>query len=207
MSGAATARRTARPADARVGKAEASRREILDTAARLFAARGYADTSLRDVAAAVGMKAGSLYYHFPSKEALAAEVLGIGVERIAEAVDRAITDAPSDSGPRARVEIAIRAHLATLLHESDYTSAHIRCLHYAPEAVKRDLRDVRRRYEAVWSGLIAELLPEAEDAERRHLRLALLGALNWSLEWFDPARDDADAFAAALARLLPAVDG
>ena len=62
-------------------RADVSRQQILAVAATLFCARGYAGTSLRDIAAAAGMKAGSLYYHFASKEELTAEVLRIGVER------------------------------------------------------------------------------------------------------------------------------
>ena len=45
-----------------------TRQHVLDCAARLFRMQGYAATSLRDIAAASGMKPGSLYYHFPSKE-------------------------------------------------------------------------------------------------------------------------------------------
>jgi len=43
-----------------------TRRQILDAAAKLLRQNGYASTSLRDIAAATGMKAGSLYYHFAS---------------------------------------------------------------------------------------------------------------------------------------------
>ena len=61
----ATARRVApqqrKPTDVRT-------REILDVAARLFAERGYAETTMRNICAAVGLTLGSLYYHVESKE-------------------------------------------------------------------------------------------------------------------------------------------
>jgi AcrR family transcriptional regulator len=44
--------------------------QILDEAARLFREKGYAATSMRDIAAAVDMLPGSLYYHFAAKEDL-----------------------------------------------------------------------------------------------------------------------------------------
>jgi len=51
------------------------RDEILAAAAGLFAAEGYRSTSMREVAAAAGILAGSLYHHFPSKEAIAVELI------------------------------------------------------------------------------------------------------------------------------------
>jgi len=51
------------------------RDEILRTAAELFASDGYTNTSMREVAAASGILAGSLYHHFESKEAIAVELV------------------------------------------------------------------------------------------------------------------------------------
>ncbi|GAA3129709.1 TetR/AcrR family transcriptional regulator [Streptosporangium carneum] len=56
--------------------ARAERRaELLATAAEVFASRGYASTTVREVADAAGMLGGSLYYHFDSKESMADEIL------------------------------------------------------------------------------------------------------------------------------------
>jgi AcrR family transcriptional regulator len=51
------------------------RDEILAAAGALFAEEGYRNTSMREVAAASGILAGSLYHHFPSKEAIAAKLV------------------------------------------------------------------------------------------------------------------------------------
>jgi AcrR family transcriptional regulator len=51
------------------------RDQILTTAAELFATKGYTKTSMRDVATASGILAGSLYHHFDSKEAIAVELV------------------------------------------------------------------------------------------------------------------------------------
>jgi AcrR family transcriptional regulator len=51
------------------------RGEIPDAAAALFAREGYRGTSMREVATAAGIQAGSLYHHFPSKEAIAVATL------------------------------------------------------------------------------------------------------------------------------------
>ena len=55
---------------------------ILKAAARLFCEKGYAASTLRDIAASAGMKAGSLYYHFNSKEEMLDAILDQGVREI-----------------------------------------------------------------------------------------------------------------------------
>lgn len=184
-------------------KAAAARQEILSVAARKMRQVGYAEMSLRDLAAEVGMKAGSLYYHFPSKDALATEVMRLGVEMVQQAVRAALQDC-ADAPPRDRVIVALRVHLDTLLSASDFSSAHIRCYPFVPETVRAELTAVRRAYDRDWNDLIAAWLGEPPDAARvRDMRHALLGALNWSLEWFDPARDSVEAYVASLTELLP----
>jgi TetR/AcrR family transcriptional regulator, cholesterol catabolism regulator len=173
----------------RIRRSDVSRQQILDVAAKLFRAHGYTETSLRDIGKQAGMKAGSLYYHFASKEELAAEVLRIGVRRVHDAVALAIRELGSDADVKSRLRAAMVAHLATLLDEGDYTSAHIHCFPYVPEGLRRKLSSERKEYEEIWRKLLddadaAGVLAPAVD--RRSARLAILGALNWSLEWYDP---------------------
>ena len=61
---------------------------ILDAAEARFAERGYAGTSLREVADGVGIRIPSLYNHFPNKASLYAAVLERGITPIFEALDR-----------------------------------------------------------------------------------------------------------------------
>lgn len=202
MSASASSRSARAIMEPAPSRAEASRQQILTVAAALFRERDYAGTSLRDIAAVAGLKAGSLYYHFDSKEELAIEVLRIGVERVHRAVaDRLL--ALGDGAPlRQKIEGAIAAHLQTLWLESDFASAHMRCIHTAPASVRDRLRQARRAYEQVWRDLIGEAARMAalpDGAEPNAVRLAILGALNWSLEWFDAGRHKPDEFARTLA--------
>ncbi len=184
-------------------KAAEARREILGVAARMMRESGYADMSLRDLAAEVGMKAGSLYYHFPSKEALATEVMRLGVEVVEEAVQQELKQRSSLS-PRERLVLAMHVHLRTLLSESDFSSAHIRCYPFVPDSVREELKAVRRTYNTVWNELIGAYLgTSATPAQIRYLRYTLLGAMNWSLEWFNSDRDDVGTYVASIAELLP----
>jgi AcrR family transcriptional regulator len=184
-------------------KAAEARREILGVAARMMREIGYADMSLRDLAAEVGMKAGSLYYHFPSKEALASEVMRLGVEMVEDAVKGELEQS-SHLSARERLIFAMRIHLKTLLSESDFSSAHIRCYPFVPDTVREELKAVRRAYNSVWNDIIGAYLgTAATPVQIRHLRYTLLGAMNWSLEWFNSDRDDVDAYVASIAGLLP----
>jgi len=56
-------------------KSETSRRQVLEAAVRALAARGYAKTSVSDIAAEAGMSKGAVHYHFESKDDLIAKVL------------------------------------------------------------------------------------------------------------------------------------
>lgn len=70
-----------------IGRPTADR--ILDAAEALFAARGFAGTSVRDIANAVGLNPASLYNHFDNKEALYEAVLERGIRPLVDALERA----------------------------------------------------------------------------------------------------------------------
>ena len=161
------------------------RRQLLDVAARLFRERGFHVTSMRDIAHEVGMLSGSIYYHFPSKEELLLAVYEEGLRHIAEEVDAAV--AQQDT-PWERLEAGCTAHLEALLELSDYTQVMIRVLPPEGGKVAERLLELRDQYEARFRQLI-DALPLPEDADRRYLRLLLMGGLNWSHVWYHPGGD------------------
>lgn len=180
------------------------RRRILDAAATLFLQRGYAATSLRHIAAASGMKAGSLYYHFSSKQALLEAILRRGIEVMVEAFQRASAATRDQPGP-VRVVAHVRAHLAALFENGPYTAAHVTTFRTAPSIVRDAIVPERDAYEALWTGLLEELAARRElasDAPIGLSRLILFGAMNASIEWFDAERGSLDAFAEAITRQL-----
>jgi AcrR family transcriptional regulator len=174
--------------------------QVLEAAAGLFRSKGYASTSMRDIAAAVGMLPGSLYYHFASKEELLVAVYRTGVDRIAGAVRAAVAEAP---GPWERLEAACRAHLEALLGGSDFAQVVIRIFPGDAPGVEDRLAELREGYEQLFRGLV-DGLPPAPDVDPRLVRLFLLGALNWSQFWYRPGGAGPREIAAGFVRLLRA---
>ncbi len=172
-----------------------ARRQILNATALLLRHKGYEATTTRAIASAVGIKAGSIYHHFPSKDAIVGEVVNEGVRVVHDAVVAALAALSADATPRQRLETAIKAHLLASLEHSNYTSASIRTFAFLPDAVRRECRAERRRYEDLWRDLVAELYEAGliePSISPDSVRLLLLGALNWAGEWYRTGRMDLD---------------
>ena len=182
-------------------RAPVGRDGILNVAARLFREQGYGAVSLRRIAEAAGIKAGSIYYHFGSKDEIVVAILDEGIWAVHDRMRRAISDV--SGGDAATVlRAAIRAHLRALLDVSDYSSANVRIFGQVPQSVRDANLPARRAYEAEWDGLLSRLKADGalrEVVDVRRLRLMLIGALNATLEWFDPERGSAEALASAYA--------
>jgi AcrR family transcriptional regulator len=189
----------------RTAKAASSRQRILDGAAKLFRANGYAATALNDIAAEAGMRAASLYYHFPSKEDLVREVLRVSSARTFEAARSAVASLPPGAPFGDRLSAAIGAHLEELLGHADYTSADLRIINQVPESVRQDVLPIRREYANWWRGLLEQGRREGAiraDADLRLVRMLVLGALNWASEWYKPQRGPVGPVARECTRLI-----
>ena len=178
-----------RPAE--TSKSEATRRKILDAAARAFLQKGYEATTLQEIAEAASMQAGSLYYHFDSKEQLLEEVFEIGMRRVVESVREAVERLPADAPFADKLSAGVAAHLEQLLGQGDYTSANIRIFGQAPQGVQARQLRLREAYGEWWRALLEQGRARGEvreDADPSLVRMLLFGAMNWAIEWYDPAQ-------------------
>lgn len=162
------------------------RKDILKEAARLFHEQGYERTSVRVLAEAVNMQSGSLFYHFKTKEEILVAIMQEGIAYLIATLDEALTAAQN---PRERLLALLRVHLTAVLEDfPDELAVYLqewRSLSAEGQAQLIQQRDLYERR-------IHELLGEAAAAglirpDVKLFRLFLLGALNWTLEWFDPA--------------------
>jgi AcrR family transcriptional regulator len=163
----------------------AGRLRILDEAATLFLRQGYAETSLRHIARAAGMQAGSVYYHFESKDEILEEILRRGIVAVDQVFAQVAHDLTPDASPSERLVRHVRAHLGALFEHGAYTAAHVTVFHSAPAGVRAASIPVRDAYEQRWQSLLTDLTPDS-TVDITLVRLLLLGAMSSALEWFDP---------------------
>src|SRR5207248_9248206 len=136
----------------RTARQDNRRVQLLDAAARLFCQRGFHTTSMRDIAKAVDMLSGSIYYHFSSKQEILLAVYAEGARRIGELVDGA---AAREIEPWKRLEAASAAHLNALsITHRDYAQVMIRTLPQEADGISQQLREIRRDYESKFRRLI-----------------------------------------------------
>ena len=186
-------------------KRTVSRVRILDAAAALFREQGYAAVSLRAIAAEAGMKSGSVYYHFGSKEEIVTEVLNLGIERVHDQVCSTVTALSLDSDAATLIKTGIRNHLQALFTFGAYTSANVRIYGQVPASVRRGNLAARHRYEGLWDDILSRAQAQGGVQGGINLaafRLLLIGSLNATLEWFDPKRGRVEDLAECYADIL-----
>ncbi|PKO71286.1 MAG: TetR family transcriptional regulator [Betaproteobacteria bacterium HGW-Betaproteobacteria-14] len=178
-----------------------AREHLLGVAVREFSRKGFARTSIRDIAQAAGIQPGSVYHHFASKEDLFIAAHSTGMREVARAVEAAVATCRD---PWDRLEAAFTVHVRHLISGNDltvWTGASL-FLFNSPD-MQRQLRAERNRFEAIYRRLIADLtLPH--EVDRSLLRLQLLGALNWTRTWYRPGKRGAADIARHLVRVLRA---
>lgn len=167
------------------------RHELLKTAAQLFRRKGFAATTTRDIAAAAGMQSGSPFYHFKSKDALLYAVMEEGMQgAIARQRIAMAATVPADDS-RAQLHSLVRAHFDTLHGPGNDFVPVMLYEHRSLNARQRtSLAQLQIEYEAAWTPVLQALYVSGHlRAPVKLSRLLMLGALNWSVQWFDRKKE------------------
>ena len=176
-------------------KSARTRARILDAAAHVLSAKGFAGTRLSDVAEHAEIQAPAIYYYFASREELIEEVMYCGVAELRKHVQEALNDLPPETSPLDRIMTAVEAHLRHELEISDYATASIRNSGQIPQHLRTRQLKEETSYGRVWRRLFENAMADGEiraDLDPRYAQLLVLGALNWAAEWRDPRRDSVD---------------
>ncbi|ABM19876.1 MULTISPECIES: TetR/AcrR family transcriptional regulator [Marinobacter] len=170
-----------------VSDPSSARGRLLNEAARLFRDKGYERTTVRDLAAAVGIQSGSLFHHFRTKEEILKAVM---VETIR--LNTALMQAAADQADSAREKLRalIRAELESINGQTGEAMAVLvyewRSLSESSQAEVLELRDI---YENLWLSTLQQLSKEHQlGADPFITRRMLTGALSWTVTWYRPER-------------------
>ena len=181
--------------DETVSKSARTRSRILNAAAHVLSLKGYAGTRLSDVAAYAELQAPAIYYYFASRDDLIEEVMYAGIADMRTHLQGALDALPPEASPLDKILEAVEAHLRHELELSDYASASIRNAGQIPEPLRARQLKEEAAYGRIWRRLFDEARADGllrSDLDARHAQLLVLGALNWSAEWFDPRRSSVD---------------
>lgn len=154
-------------------------------AARVFQEKGYRGTTVQDIADAVGMLKGSLYYHFDNKEEIFYEIihdpLSHFVSQMAEVV-------ALDLPPAEKLRTALRYHLSVfdaqlpgvqvVLRENLDTMAGE---HWA------SIRALWKQHQSHWEAILSEGVEQGQfcpDLDFKIATLGILGMCNWMQRWY-----------------------
>jgi len=162
----------------------ARRLEILRAAGREFRARGFAETGMRDIAEAAALSPANLYNYFRGKHEILFFCQDNSLDRMIAALEKARRMKTSGA---ARLRLVIVSHLRCLLDEVEGSAAHL-LTSALPPREQRYLVAKRDRYEGGVRSLIAAGVRSGEfaSADPALAARAMLGALNWSVQWFRP---------------------
>lgn len=163
-------------------------RQILKTAARIFADKGYHRTSIRDIARETGMSLAGLYYYFSTKE----ELLSLIQEQCLLTLLEKWEESTDPRQPaRQRLRKFVENHLGFFIHNM----YEMKVMSHEDSSLtgswEKKVLDLKRRYVKILMDLIEELQRGAKN-KRLDLRVAafsLFGMMNWIYTWYNPDRD------------------
>ncbi len=158
---------------------------FIDVARRLFAERGYNGTSIADIAKEMGLTTASLYYYVSGKQELLLRVLEAGISRFLTRLEEITqTDAP----PREKLRLAVENHLHFVLEKPEAVGVFLREKRFLSPESKAEYEAQLNRYDKLFAALLTSCMDAGAipREDPRLVRLAVLGMINWAVEWYRP---------------------
>jgi AcrR family transcriptional regulator len=158
---------------------------ILKSAAELFAARGYGETLLEDIAEHCGIKRSSLYHYHASKHALLHSLITWKIDELSRKVDQAVACV---QGPRQQLAALIN----TLVQDYVASPHEIHILntqsHHLDAQAQASIARLQARLVGHARTAIAQLCPDPRWGGKQDTALAMLlfGMVNWIPAWYKP---------------------
>ena len=186
--------------------------DVLDKAATLFASQGFAATSLKDVADAVGLQRSSIYYYYPNKDALLKEL----IQGVTLPVAKIFAEVEKEGlSPLAKIREVVRRLVLWVADPHTHFRLMDRSEAELPDTIAIMHKKAKRQVLGEMIKLVeaAVLAGEARAVDLRIGALSIIGMAMWTAWWFQPnhgqsleqvANEIADSAIAALQRTRPA---
>ncbi|VTU34380.1 TetR/AcrR family transcriptional regulator [Variovorax sp. PBL-E5] len=179
---------------------DGQREMILANAAQLFAQRGYAGTSMNEVAAACGVSKATLYHYVRDKHDLAVRIAEDHVLRLEAIVTEILRE---HAEPEARLRELIRRFVAESAIAQNAQRVLTEDVRFLREEDRARIIGVERRVVAAFARTIAEVRGEAPDSLLgKPMAMLLFGMINWMFTWLKPDGElDGDAIGRIVSQL------
>jgi AcrR family transcriptional regulator len=159
--------------------------QLLEAATHLFKEKGYHSTSMQELADAVGMQKGSLYYYIEGKEDLLRRLMERATSFMATQIDEIYA---SDLPPARKLRWALENHAVTMMDHLDLVAVYLHEYRNLPPERLAEALTVRKHYEQVLMQIVEDGIASGEFREV-NVKMAvfgMLGMLNWTHQWFSP---------------------
>ncbi len=152
-----------------------TRERLLENGAALFAAKGFSAVGIEELSASVGLTGPALYRHFPTKNALLAEMLINVSESLLSGATEVIGQ---EMNPKRTLSALIDRHVEFALTNPDLIRVHERDFSSLQDDDAREVRRLQRRYVEMWVDEIRLIRLEDSTETARTMAHAVFGLLN-----------------------------
>ena len=178
------------------------KQHILEAAARLFRDRGYAGTSMRDLAEAVNLQASSLYNHITSKQDILREICFNNAYRYLDGISQ-VEEKFASATEKVQALIGLHIEVAT----QDFTSitAFNDEWRHLKEPYLSHFRELRRAYESRFRDIIQQGIDSGEFTalDANAALYTILSAVRWVYDWYRPERrGEVEAIRRTISRII-----
>ncbi len=158
--------------------------ELLEKISGLFAKRGYEKSSMRDIAAHLGITKAGLYYYFENKQQMLVDIINYGMD---EALSRMRQELPQIRNAEEKVEWIIRHQIGFYSQHQSQTKVSI----HERDALEAKHARVISKKEKAYVKIVSQIVKEIVDENHASISpqvatFSLLGMLNWLVHWYDP---------------------
>ena len=170
-----------------IPKSVRRREEIVQCATELFDKKGFFNTSLDDVAQAVGIKREALYYYYRNRTELLLAIIAPQATELIESLKEVVA---SSLPAKEKLRLAIQNHLDRFdRHCLEMTITLRDGVMGTSDPVREPMTKVWKSYEQLWTTLIADGQSSGEfniAGDPKMVSFGILGMCNWLSRWYKP---------------------